>query len=171
MNNSSINANSPTEKIQENKFEALLNIDPQNPPNFSMNNSPPPFSRPFLRREFSNSESDIISRGIKQLKNNKPHDCYDILLELSESFSIANESVINHYKIEKLINELINLFDKNCSAEILVQSLICLNYILDINPILARVLKNNGVEKLILQVQNFEYIDLSENAIKVLNFS
>jgi hypothetical protein len=110
---------------------------------------------------------DLISRGIKNLKENNPLDCYEILLELSESFSIANENIINHYKIEKLIDELINLFDKNCTAEILVQALICLNYILDINPNLGRALKNNGVEKLILQVQNFEYIDLSENAIKV----
>jgi len=38
---------------------------------------------------------------------------------------------------------------------------------LDINPNFARYLKEDGIKKIITQIQNIEYIDLAENAIKV----
>ncbi len=38
---------------------------------------------------------------------------------------------------------------------------------MDINPNFARYLKEDGIKKIITQIQNIEYIDLAENAIKV----
>ena len=46
--------------------------------------------------------------------------------------------------------------------------MICINYILDINPAFTSlIIKSGGLNKIIELTTNIEYIDCAENAIKV----
>ena len=46
--------------------------------------------------------------------------------------------------------------------------MICINYILDLNPAFtSTIIKSGGLNKIIEMTQNIEFIDCAENAIKV----
>lgn len=67
----------------------------------------------------SSTNNDIIERGINNLIENDPNESLMGLIELSNSLSLASDSILSNSKLDKLMIELINLFDKCCLPEVL----------------------------------------------------
>ena len=52
---------------------------------------------------------------------------------------------------------------------IIVYSVYCVNYLLDLNPgFISILIRNNSIPILVRQTQNIEFIDVLENSIKVI---
>jgi hypothetical protein len=103
-------------------------------------------------------------------------DVLSALYSLSSDLSLANDSVVEDPNMVPLVKELINLFDRclmpdiacNISLIILVSAIICVNHLLDINPLFtSHIIKYGGLQKIINMTQNIEFIDTAEQAIKV----
>ena len=91
------------------------------------------------------------------------------LQELSRELLIANDQIAEDITCQDLIKQLINLLDKFNLPDISMNSIICLNIFLDINPMFTPIIiKSGGVPKLVLLTQNIQYIDIAENAIKAI---
>lgn len=91
------------------------------------------------------------------------------LQELSRELQISNDKIAEDICCQHLIKHLILLLDKFYLPDISMNSIICLNVFLDINPMFTTtIVKNGGVPKLVLMTQNIEYIDIAENAIKAI---
>ena len=113
----------------------------------------------FLKKaldEFSSDDDMIILNG---------------LYELSSNLSLANDSIVEDPNCLNIIKELIKQLDKVFYLpEIAITSVLCINYLLDINPRYhSVVIKNGGIPKILVLTQNIEYIDLAENAIKCID--
>ena len=101
--------------------------------------------------------NDIIEKGINNLLNNDPNDCLGGLIELSDSLSIASDSISSNYNVEKLIKELVKLFDKTCVHEILSKLFFLQFFLLEIFSLLfywkyffTKNLYNNLIKNIII---------------------
>lgn len=108
-----------------------------------------------------------------RLEGLKSEDEMEVLLhlqELSRELLVANDQIADDANCQFLIKELIDLLDKFYHLpDVGMTSLLCLNSLLDINPLFTtNIVKNGGIPKIIMMTQNLEYIDLAETSIKSL---
>ena len=98
----------------------------------------------------NNSESSFISASIEKLKNGDDMDIMSELIALCEKLSLASDQIGDNINMPRLLEEICKNLEKLYLPEIIIYSLQCINYILDINPGLASVLKRvSAIPKII----------------------
>jgi E3 ubiquitin-protein ligase TRIP12 len=92
------------------------------------------------------------------------------LQDLSKELLISNDQIAEDVGCQYIIKSLIDLLDKfQHIPEIAINSIVCLNAFLDLNPLFTTtIVKNGGIPKIVMMTQNIEYIDIAENAIKAI---
>jgi len=92
------------------------------------------------------------------------------LQEVSKELLISNDQIAEEVNCQYLIKSLIDLLDNfQHIPEIALNSIVCLNAFLDLNPLFTTtIVKNGGIPKIVMMTQNIEYIDIAENAIKTI---
>ena len=107
----------------------------------------------------NNSESSFISASIEKLKNGDDMDIMSELIALCEKLSLASDQIGDNLNMPRLLEEICKNLEKLYLPEIIIYSLQCINYILDINPGLASVLKRVGaipnLKKFLLKILFF----------------
>ena len=141
-----------------------------------------------ILEELMSNESRYNSLKYKQLlidlKSNDDIKILDAITQLSTELSMAQEDNLGGFQLDILIPVLVNCLQKDSIPDImrnftisvlsnhnkyLVHSAISITHILDIQPTTSKILvSNGGVDILCQKMHNFDYIDVAENAIKVL---
>ena len=115
---------------------------------------------PLKTLKLNNAESSFISESLTKLQNGDDMDIMSELISLCEKISLASDQIGDNPSMPKLLEEICKNLEKLYLPEIIIYSLQCINYIIDINPGLTSVLKRVGaVPKIIGLVSAME--DLS----------
>ena len=99
------------------------------------------------KEDFSNkipNESGFLSASIKKLQTGDDMDIMSELMLLCEQLSLSSDQIGDNPNMPKLLEEVIKNLEKLYLPEIIIYSLQCINYILDINPGLTSVIKRIG---------------------------
>ena len=91
-----------------------------------------------------NVESGFLSSSIKKLQNGDDMDIMSELINLCEQLSLSSDQIGDNPNMPKLLEEVCKNLEKLYLPEIIIYSLQCINYILDINPGLTSVIKRIG---------------------------
>lgn len=143
-----------------------------------------------LLEEMMNSEGKYNSMRYKQilldLKSGDDIKILDAVSQLSTELSMLQEENLGGFQLDFLIPELVKCLQKEAIPEIMRSVLACIStyrkpqiflvyagisitQILDIAPQASTILVNSGgIEMLCLKMQNFEYVDVAENAVRAL---
>ena len=117
----------------------------------------------------------ILILGIRfidmRLESLRSDDEMEVLLnlqELNRDLLVATDQIAEDLNCQHLIKQLIELLTKFFLPDITLNAIICLNALLDINPMFTTtIIKNGGIPKILETMsQNIEYIDIAESAIK-----
>ena len=81
-----------------------------------------------------NVESGFLSSSIKKLQNGDDMDIMSELINLCEQLSLSSDQIGDNPNMPKLLEEVCKNLEKLYLPEIIIYSLQCINYILDINP-------------------------------------
>ena len=167
-----------------------------NPNTNNMNNMNPPFLHPFppmnqlnnnINNNFNPNEgvppafvfnpnnllnktnsNSFILKSLEKLKSGDDMDIMNELINLCEHLSLSDGSIGLNQNLGKLLEEICKNLDKTYLPEIVIYSLQCMNYILDINPRLANILrKNNIITKLINLINAIEDITCLDSIVTV----
>ena len=92
-----------------------------------------------------NIESGFLSSSIAKLQNGDDMDIMSELMSLCEQLSLSSDQIGDNPNMPKLLEEVCKNLEKIYIPEIVIYSLQCINYILDINPGLTSVIKRIGV--------------------------
>ena len=156
------------------------NSNPSNPPipqntnyNMNMNNFNPNISMnpPSFLFNMGNSYQSgaFIVTSLEKLKNGDDMDIMSELINLCDQLSICNDLVGTNPNLPKLLEEICKNLDKTYLPEIVMYSLQCINYILDLNPRLSNIIrKNNIIPKLITIITTIEDITCLDSIVMVL---
>ena len=137
-----------------NSFNNMNNLNP--PPNFSpfigmnpMNNNYSSFPSSFLFNpnnlmNKTNSDSFLL-KSLEKLKSGDDMDIMSELISLCEYLSLSDGVLGTNPNLGKLLEEICKNLDKTYLPELVIYSLQCMNYILDLNPRLASVLRKNNI--------------------------
>ena len=102
-------------------------------------------------------ESGFLSASIEKLRIGDDMDIMSELISLSEQLSLSSDLIGDNPNMPKLLEEICKNLEKLYLPEIIVYSLQCINYILDINPGLTSVLKRVGaIPKIVLLISAME---------------
>ena len=99
---------------------------------------------PIKITKLNNTESSFISQSITKLQNGDDMDIMSELISLCEKLSLASDQIGDNPSMPQLVEEICKNFEKLYLPEIIIYSLQCINYIIDINPGLTSVLKRVG---------------------------
>ena len=118
----------------------------------------------------SSKKSEFIKIAIDNLNTEDDMQILNSLYELSSNLSIAYDSIGEDSNCLVLLKHLLFQLDKCYTfPEIAITSMICINYLLDINPrFTSCIVKQNGIKSIINLTQNIEFIDLAESSIKCI---
>ena len=176
FNNNNPNNNSSNDNNMNNMNPPIFHpFPPMNPMNNNMNNNfnpnegiPPSFL--FNPNNILNNpnSSSFILKSLEKLKSGDDMDIMSELINLSEHLSLSDGSIGSNPNLAKLLEEICKNLDKTYLPELVIYSLQCMNYILDINPRLANILrKNNVVTKLINLINTMEEITCLDSIVTV----
>ena len=113
-------------------------------------------------------ESGFLSSSIEKLRKGDDMDIMSELILLSEQLSLSSDLIGDNPNMPKLLEEICKNIEKLYLPEIIVYSLQCINYILDINPGLTSVLKRVGaIPKIVLLISAMEDTICLESIISV----
>ena len=104
--------------------------------------------------KLNNAESTFISESITKLQNGDDMDIMRELISLSEKISLASDQIGENPNMPQLLEEICKNLEKLYLPEIIIYSLQCINYIIDINPGLTSVLKKVGAIPIIIGLIN-----------------
>ena len=105
----------------------------------------------------SYKESDFLSSSITKLQNGDDMDIMSELMLLCEQLSLSSDQIGDNPNMPKLLEEVCKNLEKLYLPEIIIYSLQCINYVLDINPGLTSVLKRvAAIPKIILLISAME---------------
>ena len=167
-NNNTINQNNLNQQIppiqgftfNNNSLNNNFNPNTIMPPSFIFNSNNA-YNKAFQSGSF-------ITTSLQKLKNGDDMDIMSELINLCDQLSLANELLGSNPNLPKLLEEICKNLDKIYLPEIVIYSLQCINYILDLNPRLANVLrKNNVVPKLITIINTLEDISCLDSIVMV----
>ena len=137
-----------------NSFNNMNNLNP--PPNFSpfigmnpMNNNYASIPSSFLFNpnnlmNKTNSDSFLL-KSLEKLKSGDDMDIMSELISLCEYLSLSDGVLGTNPNLGKLLEEICKNLDKTYLPELVIYSLQCMNYILDLNPRLASILRKNNI--------------------------
>ena len=116
----------------------------------------------------SSQSGAFITTSLEKLKKGDDMDIMSELINLCDQLSLCSEMVGTNMNLPRLLEEICKNLDKIYLPEIVIYSLQCINYILDLNPRLANVLrKNNVVPKLITIINTLEDISCLDSIVMV----
>ena len=105
----------------------------------------------------SYTESNFLSASITKLQNGDDMDIMSELILLCEQLSLSSDQIGDNPNMPKLLELICNNLEKLYLPELIIYTLQCMNYILDINPGLTSVLKRVGaIPKIILLISAME---------------
>ena len=144
-----------------------LNMNNNFNPNISMN--PPSFLFNMNNNNMNSYQSGaFILTSLEKLKKGDDMDIMTELINLCDQLSICSEFVGTNPNLPKLLEEIFKNLDKTYLPEIVMYSLQCINYILDLNPRLSNIIrKNNIVPKLITIINTLEDITCLDSIVMV----
>ena len=117
---------------------------------------------------FTNTESSFLSQAITKLQNGDDMDIMSELILLCEQLSLASDQIGDNPNMPKLLEEICKNLEKIYLPELIIYSLQCINYILDINPGLTSVLKRlNIIPKIISIISAMEDTQCLESIVSV----
>jgi hypothetical protein len=117
---------------------------------------------------FSEKDKDFLSSSIKKLQNGDDMDIMSELILLGEQLSLSSDQIGDNPNMPKLMEEICKNLEKLYLPEIIIYSLQCINYILDINPGLCSVLKRVGaIPKIIILISAMEDTTCLESIVSV----
>ena len=118
--------------------------------------------------KLSNNESGLLSSSIKKLQTGDDMDIMNELILLCEQLSLSSDQIGDNPNMPKLLEEVSKNYEKLYLPEIIIYSLQCTNYILDINPGLTSVLKRiNAIPKIIALITTMEDTSCLELIVSV----
>ena len=107
--------------------------------------------------KLSNTESSFLSSSITKLQTGDDMDIMSELMLLCEQLSLSSDQIGDNPNMPKLLEEVCKNLEKIYLPEIIIYSLQCINYILDINPGLTSVIKRIGaIPKIIMLISAME---------------
>jgi hypothetical protein len=112
----------------------------------------------------------FIDLRLEQQDNFNEMEILSNLQELSKELIVSSDGIAEEIYCQSLIKKLINILNKfPLNPEIILNSIICLNAFLDINPMFTpMIIKNGGISNLVMMTQNIEFFEIAENSIKAL---
>ena len=147
-------SNNVNNNNNSNSFNNMNNMNP--PSNFSpfigmnpMNNNYASFPSSFLFNpnnlmNKTNSDSFLL-KSLEKLKSGDDMDIMSELISLCEYLSLSDGVLGTNPNLGKLLEEICKNLDKTYLPELVIYSLQCMNYILDLNPRLASILRKNNI--------------------------
>ena len=164
-NNSNSTLNNMNQPFQQLNYNN--NINNNFNPNISMN--PPNFLFNPNNAMKSFQTGSFISTSLEKLKKGDDMDIMSELINLCDQLSICSDIVGSNPNMPKLLEEICKNLDKLYLPEIVIYSLQCINYILDVNPRMANILKkNNIIPKLITIINTLADISCLESIVMVM---
>ena len=166
-NNSNNNNNDPFSGM--NNMNPPSNLSPfieLNPMNNNFNPIPPSFlfnSNNLMNK--TNSDS-LILKSLEKLKSGDDMDIMSELISLCDYLSLSDGVLGTNPNLGKLLEEVCKNLDKTYLPELVIYSLQCMNYILDLNPRLASILrKNNIIMKLINLINTMDDVTCLDSIV------
>ena len=118
--------------------------------------------------QLTEKDRDFLSSSIKKLQNGDDMDIISELILLCEQLSLSSDQIGDNPNMPKLLEEICINLEKLYIPEIIIYSLQCINYILDINPGLTSVLKRVGaIPKIIMLISAMEDTTCLESIVSV----
>jgi len=106
---------------------------------------------------FDEKDKDFLLSSVKKLQNGDDMDIMSELILLCEQLSLSSDQIGDNPNMPKLLEQICLNLEKLYLPEIIIYSLQCINYILDINPGLTSVLKRVGaIPKIIILISAME---------------
>ena len=134
--------------------------------NFNPSMNPPSF---LFNPNNAYQSGSFILTSLQKLKKGDDMDIMSELINLCDQLSICSDIVGTNPNLPKLLEEICKNLDKLYLPEIVIYSLQCINYILDVNPRLANIIRrNNIVPKLITIINSLEDITCLDSIVMVL---
>ena len=137
-----------------------------NPMNNNFNPIPPSFlfnSNNLMNK--TNSDS-LILKSLEKLKSGDDMDIMSELISLCDYLSLSDGVLGTNPNLGKLLEEVCKNLDKTYLPELVIYSLQCMNYILDLNPRLASILrKNNIIMKLINLINTMDDVTCLDSIV------
>ena len=110
-----------------------------------------------LLNKLPNVESGFLSSSLTKLQNGDDMDIMSELMLLCEQLSLSSDQIGDNPNMPKILEEICKNLEKVYLPEIIIYSLQCINYILDINPGLTSVIKRIGaIPKIITLITSME---------------
>ena len=110
-----------------------------------------------LLNKLPNVESGFLSSSLTKLQNGDDMDIMSELILLCEQLSLSSDQIGDNPNMPKILEEICKNLEKVYLPEIIIYSLQCINYILDINPGLTSVIKRIGaIPKIITLITSME---------------
>ena len=110
-----------------------------------------------LLNKLPNVESGFLSSSLTKLQNGDDMDIMSELMLLCEHLSLSSDQIGDNPNMPKILEEICKNLEKVYLPEIIIYSLQCINYILDINPGLTSVIKRIGaIPKIIALITSME---------------
>ena len=92
-----------------------------------------------------------------KLQNGDDMDIMSELISLCEQLSLSSDQIGDNPNMPKILEEICKNLEKIYLPELIIYSLQCINYILDINPGLTSVIKRIGaIPKIITLITSME---------------
>ena len=114
-------------------------------------------------------ESKFLLDSIQILKNGDDMEIMAKLINLSEYLSLSSDQIADNPNMGPLLEEICKNLEKTYLPELIIYSLQCINYILDINPAFTSTLKKvNAVSKIIILMTVMEDFSCLDSIIKII---
>ena len=119
-------------------------------------------------REEKESPNDRITSALKKMEKGDDMDILNELINLREFLSMSSERIGYNPSIGKLLEEICKNLTKIYLPEMIIYSLQCINYIIDINPSLVSILKKiNAISSIMNTITSVEDIACVDHIIKI----
>ena len=110
-----------------------------------------------ILNKLPNLESGFLSSSLAKLQNGDDMDIMSELISLCEQLSLSSDQIGDNPNMPKILEEICKNLEKIYLPELIIYSLQCINYILDINPGLTSVIKRIGaIPKIITLITSME---------------
>ena len=122
----------------------------------------------------SYTETNFLSTSLAKLQKGDDMDIMSALMLLCDHLSLSSDQIGDNSNMPKILEEVCKNLEKLYLPEIIIYSLQCINYVLDINPGLTSVLKRVGaIPKILLLISAMEdtaCLDLIVSVFEKISF-
>ena len=123
-----------------------------------------------IEKSNKSPSKDRIALSVNKLSKGDDIDILNELMSLSDFLSLSNDRIGYNLNMPKLLEEICKNLAKTYLPEIIIYSLQCINYILDINPTLSYVLKKvNAISSIMKTISSVEDITCIDYIIKIFD--